>query len=106
MRPAGLDDKANCVIGFWVYSGGFLVPGAVGDNYISLRQDFRVQSKQIDNRTNVRYNNHIATLGSSYGTVQRKIGKLSTMVSLTIPFNWPLIGGEMSAGSACGLSML
>lgn len=40
MRPAGLDDKANCVIGFWVYSGGFLVPGAVGDNYISLRQDF------------------------------------------------------------------
>ena len=37
---------------------------------------------------------------------QRKIGELSTMVSLTIPFNWPLIGGEMSAGSACGLSML
>lgn len=73
---------------------------------ISLRQDFRLQSKLIDSRTNVRYNNHIATLGSSYGTVQRKIGKLSTMVSLTIPFNWPLIGGEMSAGSACGLSML
>ena len=89
-----------------MYSGGFLVPGAVGDNYISLRQDFRLQSKLIDNRTNVRYNNHIATLGSSYGTVQRKIGKLSTMVSLTIPFNWPLIGGEMSAGSAGGLSML
>ena len=73
MRPAGLDYKANSVIGFWVYSGGFLVPGAVGDNYISLRQDFRLQSKLIDNRTNVRYNNYIATLGSSYGTVQRKI---------------------------------
>jgi hypothetical protein len=40
MRPAGLDDKANCVIGFWVYSGGFLVSGAVGENYISLRQNF------------------------------------------------------------------
>jgi hypothetical protein len=65
MRPAGLDDKANCVIGFWVYSGGFLVSGAVGENYISLRQNFfRSGEKSIDNRTNVRYNYLIANLGT------------------------------------------
>ena len=34
----------------------------------------RQSSKLIDRQTNVRYNDCIATLGSSYGTVQRKIG--------------------------------
>lgn len=30
MRPAGLNDKANCVVGFWDNSGGFLVLDAIG----------------------------------------------------------------------------
>lgn len=30
MRPAGLNDKANCVVVFWDNSGGFLVLDAIG----------------------------------------------------------------------------
>lgn len=55
---------------------------------------FRLQPKQIDKRTYVRYNNRIATLGLSYGTVQRNDWCILSTVSLTIPFDWPLIGGE------------
>lgn len=55
---------------------------------------FRLQPKQIDKRTYVLYNNRIATLGVSYGTVQRNDCCILSTVSLTIPFDWPLIGGE------------
>lgn len=55
---------------------------------------FRLQPKQIDKRTYVQYNNRIATLGLSYGTVQRNVWCISSTVSLTIPFDWPLIVGE------------
>lgn len=69
MRVAGLNSYGGYLRALIpnAYLGGFLFVIKLN----SASSYHRIQSKILDNRTGVRYNFLVATLGLSYGTVQR-----------------------------------